>query len=123
MRYLPAVVMAFALAGGWASPVSAQQPVGPEPPASVPPNLPFSTALTCGEFLRMLHSPDRTAGTTIVWLDGYYSARAGIAYFPAGWRQTVAQGVGGTCSINVNAARPVLDVIAQLHTEYGIPRR
>jgi hypothetical protein len=124
MRYPSAIVIAFAMAGGAAAlPGSAQQPIAPPPAVPVPPNLPFTVALTCGEFLRMLHSPDKTAGTAIQWLDGYYSARAGITYFPSDWRQTVAQGVGGTCAINVNASRPVLDVIAQLHAEYGVSRR
>src|SRR5260221_613518 len=120
MRYLPAVAMACVLVGGCILPVSAQQPVSPQPAVAVPPNLPFSAALTCGEFLHMLHSPDKTAGTAILWLDGYYSARASIVNFPAGWRETIAQGVGGTCTINVNGSRPVLDVIPQLHAGYGV---
>jgi hypothetical protein len=55
----------------------------------------------------------------ITWLDGYYSAKAGATELPAGWSRTVDQGVGGTCAISVNASRAVLDVIAQIHRDYG----
>ena len=61
----------------------------------------------------------RTGGLAILWLDGFYSGRFGLTELAAGWVQTVSQGVGGTCAIGVNASHTVLDVIGQLHREYG----
>ena len=86
---------------------------------SAPMTPPVSTTMTCGELLPLIRSHDRSAGAAILWLDGYYSGRAGLPGMSAGWLRTISQGVGGTCAINVNASRPVLDVIAQLHREYG----
>jgi len=116
MRFLPAVVgVVCALTRGCAAPPSAQQPVSPQLP-----NPAISAALTCGKIVSMLHSPDKkSGGLAILWLDGYYSGRANLPALSAGWSQTVSQGVGGTCAISVNASRAVLDVIAQLHREYG----
>jgi len=78
-----------------------------------------SAGITCAEFRPLLHSDPKTAGLAILWLDGYYSGRAGLPALPAGWARTVSQGIGGTCAISLNASRSVLDVIAQLHREYG----
>jgi hypothetical protein len=82
-------------------------------------NRPVPSMMTCGEFRALLKDDKRTSGTAILWLDGYYSGRSGIAELPAGWLRTVSQGVGGTCAISVNERRTVLDVIGQLHREYG----
>jgi hypothetical protein len=114
MRYSwIAVVIAFVLAAGCTPQIAAQQSNSPQP--DIP--QPISAALTCGEFLRLIHS--KVSGSAIIWLDGYYSGRAGLPELPADWIHTVSQGLGGTCSITVNASRSVLDVIAQLHREYG----
>jgi hypothetical protein len=95
MRYLPIIaVLGGLLAGGSAAAQSTT------PPANTPPAAPAPV------------SP-------IIWLDGYYSAHAGLTEFPANWSHTLSQGLGGTCAIDVNASRTVLDVIAQLHREYG----
>jgi hypothetical protein len=76
--------------------------------------------MTCREFTSLMKSGDkRTGGLAILWLDGFYSGRSGLTELAAGWVQTVSQGVGGTCAIGVNASRTVLDVIGQLHREYG----
>jgi hypothetical protein len=76
--------------------------------------------MTCGQLKALLNAADkRTAGLAIMWLDGYYSGRAGLAELPAGWARTVGQGLGGTCAISVNERRTVLDVIGQLHREYA----
>src|SRR5215472_12133533 len=42
-----------------------------------------------------------------------------VTELPAGWVRTVSQGIGGICAISVNEGRTVLDVIGQLHREYG----
>jgi hypothetical protein len=113
-----AIVLACLLAGGCVPQVAAEQP-DQQPMNQRPPNPPISASLTCGEFVSLLQSKDRAAGLAIWWLDGYYSGRASLPGLPAGWIRTVSQGLGGTCAISVNASRPVLDVIAQLHREYG----
>lgn len=83
------------------------------------PNPPISSTITCGELNPLLKSANHAGGVAILWLDGFYSGRSGVAELPAGWVRTVSQGIGGTCAISVNATRPVLDVIAELHREYG----
>jgi hypothetical protein len=115
MRFLSIVAVATCtLASGCAAP-PAQQPI-----ASEPSDQPINTALTCAQFLEKLHADDkRAAGSAITWLKGYYSGRANVSAIPAGWVKTVSQGVGGTCAISPNASRTVLDVIAQLHRDYG----
>jgi hypothetical protein len=76
--------------------------------------------MTCGEFNALLKSGEkRTGGLAILWLDGYYSGRSGLEELPAGWVRTVSQGVGGTCAISQNEQRTVLDVVGQIHREYG----
>ena len=97
----------------------ALQMVAQEPTATPAPNLEINTSITCSDFNELLKSKNKLAGTAIVWLDGYYSGKAGLKTLPAEWVQTVSQGLGGTCAITVNASRPVLDVIAKLHREYG----
>jgi len=100
--------------------VAAQQPDNPQPADNAQQqanNPPLSTALTCSEFNLLLHA--KRSGYATIWLDGYYSSRAGLKGLPAGWIRTLAQGVGGACAISVNDPRSVLDVIAQLHREYG----
>jgi hypothetical protein len=127
-RYLPIiVVLAGMFADGCATAQSATQPVDTPPPTVRAPvaaspftNQAISVSLTCGELLPMLRAADkRSGGLAIIWLDGYYSARAGLTELPASWSHTLSQGVGGTCTIDVNASRTVLDVITQLHREYG----
>jgi hypothetical protein len=79
--------------------------------------------MTRGEFRALIKAGDRqTSGLAILWLDGYYSGGAGLAELPAGWVRTVSQGIGGICAISVNEGRTVLDVIGQLHREYGGPK-
>jgi hypothetical protein len=115
MRYAPiSFVLTSVLMGGCTPPAVTQQSND-----STLMNPPINAALTCGEFLPLIRSHDKTVGVTILWLDGYHSGRAGLPELSAGWLKTVSQGVGGTCALNVNASRPVLDVIAQLHREYG----
>ncbi len=76
--------------------------------------------MTCGDLKGLLKAADkRTGGLAILWLDGYYAGGAGLSELPAGWARTVSQGVGGTCAISVNEQRTVLDVVGQLHREYG----
>ena len=76
--------------------------------------------MTCGEIKTLLKSADkRTGGLAILWLDGYYAGRAGLSELPAGWVRTVSQGVGGSCAISVNEGRTVLDVISEIHRDYG----
>ena len=88
------------------------------------PNKPVPLSITCGEFIALLKSGDkRTGGLAILWLDGYYAGRSGLAELAAGWVRTVSQGVGGTCGIGLNQRRTVLDVIAQMHREYGGDQR
>ena len=83
-------------------------------------NRPIASTITCAELNALFKAADkRTAGTAILWLDGYYADRSGLSELPAGWVRTVSQGVGGTCAISVNDQRTVLDVVGQLHREYG----
>jgi hypothetical protein len=87
------------------------------------PNQPVPLTMTCAELRALFKAGDkRTAGTAILWLDGYYAGHSGLSELPAGWARTVGQGVGGTCAISVNERRTVLDVIGQLHREYGSQR-
>jgi hypothetical protein len=87
-------------------------------------NHPVALTITCAELRALFKAGDnRTAGAAILWLDGYYAGRSGLSELPAGWARTVGQGVGGTCAISVNERRTVLDVIGQLHREYGSPPR
>jgi hypothetical protein len=123
MRQLPSILaMTLAVLTTGAARAAAQE-APPGGTSNRPPpfeNPAISTALTCSELLSMLHGPDRRGGgMAITWLDGYYSAKAGLQELSAGWSRTVDQGVGGTCAISVNASRPVLDVIAQIHRDYG----
>jgi hypothetical protein len=108
------IFLASAITCAGVLPLAAQEP--DKPPQSAPP---FSTKLTCSEFNMLLHSEStrRTAGTAIIWLDGYYAGNAAIAEFPADWLRIVSQGVGAICGIGNNASRPVLDVIAELRRQ------
>ena len=113
-----------ALICGAAGGCMAQEPASTEAPAAQAGgtqalNLPVSSTITCGEFKALLKEDRRTSGTAIIWLDGYYSGRTGLTELPAGWVRTVSQGIGGTCAISANERRAVLDVIGQLHREYG----
>jgi hypothetical protein len=81
---------------------------------------PVALTITCSELKALFKAGDKgTAGTALLWLDGYYAGRSGLSELPAGWARTVRQGVGGTCAISVNERRTVLDVVGQLHREYG----
>ena len=83
-------------------------------------NQPVRSTMTCEEFKSLVRAGDkRTIGLAILWLDGYYSGRAGLSELPAGWTRTIGQGIGGTCAISVNDHRTVLDVIGQVHREYS----
>jgi hypothetical protein len=120
-QLLPILATIITILSANAAPVAAQEPPT-NTPSRPPPfeNPAINIALTCSELHALLHGPDRRAGgMAITWLDGYYSAKAGATELPAGWSRTVDQGVGGTCAISVNASRAVLDVIAQIHRDYG----
>jgi hypothetical protein len=126
--------MRAALSGAWraalvcglvAGECMAQAPtatpeVTPQPGGAPTPNQPVALTITCAELKALFKAGDKgTAGTAILWLDGYYAGRSGLSELPAGWARTVSQGVGGTCAISVNERRTVLDVVGQLHREYG----
>jgi hypothetical protein len=114
-----ALVCGIAVGCAAQAPTATQEPT-PPPSDLQAPNQPVPVTMTCGEFKALLKAGDkRTSGTAILWLDGHYSGRSGLAELPAGWLWTVSQGVGGTCAISVNDRRTVLDVIDQLHREYG----
>jgi len=127
MRYLPIIVgLAGLFAAGCAAAQSPAQPVNtppnvPAPTASTPfTNSAISASLTCDELMPMLRANDkRPGGFAIIWLDGYYAARAGVTTVPANWSRTLSQGISGACAMDVNASRTVLDVIAQVHRDYG----
>jgi hypothetical protein len=125
MRYsrIATVLVCVLAYGSSASQAVAQQPNSAQPNNPPTINPPINWNLTCAEFRSLLHSDPKAAGLAITWLDGYYSGRAGLLTLPSGWTRTVSQGIGGTCAIDVNATRPVFDVIAQLHAEYGGARR
>ncbi|MBV9687846.1 MAG: hypothetical protein JO096_11650 [Alphaproteobacteria bacterium] len=112
-----------ALICGIANACAAQAPpaTGGSPPETGQPlNQPVPVTLTCAEFKGLLKSGDKQAGgLAILWLDGYYAGRSGLGELPAGWVRTVSQGLGGICAIRVNEGRTVLDVIEQIHPEYG----
>ena len=113
-------VLACVLAGG-CTPQLAAQPAST--PSSTTGRIDAATAalvdLTCGELSQLLKAKDKRGGLAILWLDYYYTRRVGLPDWTADWVKTVAQGVGGTCAIDVNSSRTVLDVIAQMHREYG----
>jgi hypothetical protein len=120
MRYSLSTLVFCVLASACTLPGMTRQPVGSQQVSALPPSLPFSASLLCGELHRLLHSPDKmTGGFAIIWLDGYYSARVGITEVSAAWTRTLSQSVGANCAVDVNAARPVLEVIALAHREYG----
>src|ERR1700731_1975804 len=99
------------------APTATQEPT-PQPAPT--PNQPIPLTITCGELKTLLKADDkRTAGAAILWLDGYYAGRSGLSELPAGWARTVSQGVGGTCAISVNEQRTVIDVVGQIHRDYG----
>jgi hypothetical protein len=107
--------------GGYVSPAAAEgQTPNAQPGNTQSLNQPVDSTMTCEEFEGLLKSGDqRRIGLAILWLDGYYSGRAGLTELPVGWVRTVSQGLGGTCAVSVNAQRSVLDVIGQLHREYA----
>jgi hypothetical protein len=109
------------ITGGCAAQVPAEGQAGSAQAGDTQsPNQPINSGMTCAEFKALLKSGDkRTSGLAILWLDGFYSGRAGLSELPAGWTRTVGQGIGGTCAISVNDHRTVLDVIGQLHREYS----
>ena len=116
-----AEVLCGLVAGGCMAqaPTATQEPT-PQPADASTPNQPVALTITCAELKALFKAGDkRTAGAAILWLDGYYAGRSGLSELPAGWVRTVSQGVGGTCAISVNEQRTVLDVVGQLHREYG----
>jgi hypothetical protein len=115
-----ATLICVAGTGCVAEQVTAAQAPTAQPDSVQALNQPVPTTMTCGEIRALLKAgAKRTVGLAILWLDGYYSGRSGLSELPPGWTRTVAQGVGGTCAITVNERRTVLDVIGQLHREYG----
>jgi len=122
------VICVAATTGLSAVPAAAQSPTNQsqdvqtlhQPAPSPIINPPVPTTLTCAEFNDIRKSGNKPLlGATILWFDGYYSGRSGLTELPAGWLRTVAQGAGGMCAMTVNAHRTVLDVIGQLHRDYG----
>src|SRR5262249_30280230 len=87
----------------------AQEPAQTQPPATQSSNTqvlnrPVPSTMTCGEIKALLKDDTRTAGTAILWLDGYYSGRSGLTELPAGWVRTVSQGIGGFArSVSTNS--------------------
>ena len=119
LRGLFTVVVCI-VAGGCAAQVLPATQATPQPGEALTLNQPVPVSMTCGEFRALIKAGDkRTSGLAILWLDGYHSGRAGLTELPAGWVRTVSQGIGGICAISVNEGRTVLDVIGQLHREYG----
>jgi hypothetical protein len=115
-----AVLACGAASGCVAQTPNVVQAPTPQPSGPQPLNQPVKSTMTCGEFSALLRAGNkRTSGLAVLWLDGFYSGRSGLTEMPAGWARTVAQGIGGTCAISVNERRTVLDVIGQLHREYG----
>ncbi len=99
---------------------SAARSAARQPAASEDTSTAVSTAATCGQLGSLFTSGDkRGGGFTILWLEGYYSGRAGISSIPADWIKTVAQGIGAGCSVDANSYRPVIDIIAEAHRNYG----
>ena len=94
MRQLPvilAVILAVLSVG--ATSLTDQQPLSGS--AKLPYiNPAIGTALTCTELLSLLHAQgdNRSGGTAILWLDGYYSGHSGLTEFSAGWLRTVSSG-------------------------------
>ena len=125
-NHLFAVVICVAAATGLSAvsaaarlPTNQSQSVHQPAPSPIV-NPPVPTTLTCAEFNDVRKSGNKALlGATILWFDGYYSGRSGLTELPAGWLRTVAQGAGGMCAMTVNAHRTVLDVIVQLHRDYG----
>jgi hypothetical protein len=100
------------------APTATQEPQPGDRPTL---NQPVPLTMTGGEFKALLKAGDkRTGGLAILWLDGYYAGRSGLS--EPGCVRTVSQGVGGTCAISVNEGRTVLDVVDQIHREYGSPK-
>jgi hypothetical protein len=101
------------------APTATQEPTAQLGDAPTP-NQSVGLTITCADLKALFKAGDkRTGGAAILWLDGYYAGRSGLSELPAGWVRTVSQGVGGTCAISVNEGRAVLDVVGQIHREYG----
>jgi len=124
--WLAMLVCASAVDGCMAQQPMATQPApvpAPQSDGRAPSSQPVPVAMTCGDFEALLQAGDkRTSGIAILWLDGYYAGRSGLSELPAGWVRTVSQGIGGTCAVSVNEQRTVLDVVGQMHREYGSPK-
>ncbi len=115
-----AIICGLAAGGCMAQAPTATQEPTPQPGDAPTPNQPVALTITCADLKALFKAGDkRTGGVAILWLDGYYAGRSGLSELPAGWVRTVSQGVGGTCAISVNDGRTVLDVVGQLHREYG----
>jgi hypothetical protein len=98
----------------------AQAPTATQEPTAQLGDQSVGLTITCADLKALFKAGDkRTGGAAILWLDGYYAGRSGLSELPAGWVRTVSQGVGGTCAISVNEGRAVLDVVGQIHREYG----
>jgi hypothetical protein len=115
MRRPTLLILAALTAGAGTLPAPAQSPANPPPPSPA-----ISAKITCRELMALLHEPDtRSAGgAAIIWLDGYVAGNAAAPSLPSGWVRDVAGGVGAMCRLNVNATRPVTDVIAELQHQY-----
>ena len=115
-----ALVCGLVAGGCMAQAPTATQERTPQPGGVPTLNPPIPVTMTCADLTALLKAADkRTGGLAILWLDGYYAGRSGLSELPAGWARTVSQGVGGTCAISVNEARTLLDVVGQIHREYG----
>jgi hypothetical protein len=96
-----------------AAPLAAAQ--APQPASQA-----ITAAMTCAELEALIKAHyTQTVGVAILWLDGVYSGKTGKTAIPAGWASTLGGAVGGTCAIDVNAARTVLDVVGEVHQRYA----
>ena len=114
-----ALVFACLMACCFTPQTAAQQPGNPSSNDPMEAATNALLGLICGEMRQALSAKDKRAGPVILLLDFYYTRHAGLPDYTTEWARTVSQGVGGTCAIDVNATRTVLDVIAQMHREYG----
>jgi hypothetical protein len=107
-----ALLMAAGLSPAWADTAP--------PVAGADGNKAISVNMTCADLRDLIRAGEKqSVGVAILWLDGVYADRATIESFPSGWMQTLGQAVGGMCAITVNGSRLVIDVIADVHKQYG----
>jgi hypothetical protein len=104
---------------GPVQPAAATAPEELSPAGAVEAATTVLVRLTCGELQGLNRTRDKRVGPAILWLDAVYTRRHGLPDYTVEWARTVAQGVTGICAIDLNANRPVLDVIEEVHRDYG----